>query len=121
MASASCADAVAIVVAANPSARQASRVLLPVMTLPSLPMDRNDAPLWGNAQARLGETPWAERRDIDARRLIADNFGNNLSGHRRTRHADMAMSECVDHVARAARAADHRQRIRRARTMPHPH
>ena len=58
-----------------------------------------------------GETPGAERRDVHARRLIADYFCHNLSGHRRGRHADMTVSERINDIARAARAADHRQRV----------
>ena len=60
----------------------------------------------------LAEARRAERGQVDARRLAREQLGHELAGHRRAGHADMAVTEGVDDVRRAPRAADRRQRVR---------
>jgi len=54
------------------------------------------------------------------RRLPADQLCHSLSGLGGARHADMSVAERIYDVRSAAGGADHRQRIRHARSMAHP-
>src|SRR5262249_48715242 len=67
------------------------------------------------------EATGRKRPDVDRGRSTGNEVGNDFACHRGRRHAHMTVTEGVDDVRRGARWPDHRQRIRQARTMAHPH
>lgn len=68
----------------------------------------------------VGKSLRGERRDRDARLSAGDKIRDDLRGSGRRRHADMTVTKRMNHMARKARAADHRQAIGNRRPMPHP-